>query len=211
MYNCLAPNSETNQLIRQPNCSFKGPLNLISEYGRRKKYEHEKKILYFEGVRILEQVAQRGCGCLLWRYPKSSWMFSFATYFRECAGIGLDDSLPIPTTLLFWDSVTKWMLVWDDEGLNLATWKGNILLGILSSQALEAWKEHDKYKQSQRSLLTFASRENELILTVHILFSSQRLWTARVDNHPWRSECINVLVNRLIFQWFWESISFLKY
>lgn len=88
MYNCLAPNSETNQLIRQPNCSFKGPLNLISEYGRRKKYEHEKKILYFEGVRILEQVAQRGCGCLLWRYPKSSWMFSFATYFRECALAG---------------------------------------------------------------------------------------------------------------------------
>jgi len=64
MYNCLAPNSETNQLIRQPNCSFKGPLNLISEYGRRKKYEHEKKILYFDGGRALDQATQRGCGAL---------------------------------------------------------------------------------------------------------------------------------------------------
>lgn len=101
----FAPNSETNQLIKQTNCSFKGPLKLISEHGRRKKYEHEKKILSFEGGRALEQATQRGYWRLvLWKYSKPTQTLSCGTYCGQPALAGdwtrcLQGSLPTPMIL----------------------------------------------------------------------------------------------------------------
>ena len=46
-------------------------------------YEHEEKLIYFEGGRPLEQAAQRGCGLLLWRHSRPAWTLPCAIYSRE--------------------------------------------------------------------------------------------------------------------------------